>query len=130
MDYFRGERPWPQLFRLIDRLPQLSNYARAIQDDDDIADRLSDRGHGPKRARPPMSQWEPLDELLATITDGVNALRQTVIAVNTEKGKKVPPFVPTRRPLTAAERAERRRERETIDDIVALATPDYAPRRS
>jgi hypothetical protein len=132
LDYFRGARPWPQLFRLLDRLPALSNYGRAVQDDLEVGERLADRGHGTEAAkhrRPDMSGWTELDELLATISDGVNAIRHTVIAVNTQKGKKVPPLVTTKRPLTALERAERRRERQVLDDIVAQATPDYAPRR-
>lgn len=132
LDYFRGDRPWPQLVRLLDRLPQLSNYARALADDDEVAEMLADRGHGPEEAkgrRPSVASWEPLDELLATMADGFNALRQTTIAVNTPKGKKIPPLTPTARPLTASERHERRLERQTLDEIVALATPDHAPRR-
>jgi hypothetical protein len=123
LDYFRGVRPWPQLFRLIERLPQLSHYARALADDDELAERAASYGQGPPRGRPPLHSWEPIDEVLATIADGVNALRNTIVAVNTPKGKKVPPLTTAKRPMTAAERAEARRDRIALDEIVAIATP-------
>jgi hypothetical protein len=128
LDFFRGVHPWPQLYRLIDRLPTLSHFQRALADDDEVADAALRRGHGSRRGRPPVTEWDQFDELLATIADGVNSLRQTVIAVNTPKGKKVPPLTFAKRPLSAVERIERRRERAVLDEIVAKATPDYRPR--
>lgn len=61
--------------------------------------------------------------MLATITDAANAIRQTVIAAQTPKGKRPPQFKPSPRPLTARERVEQRRDRQTVAEIVAIATP-------
>lgn len=50
-------------------------------------------------------------------------MRTTIIAANSERGKG-PKFKPSIRPKTAAERAEARRDRETVEEIRALALPD------
>jgi hypothetical protein len=61
--------------------------------------------------------------LVTTIVDGVTAIRATLVAVNTPKGKQAARFKPSRRPLTAQQRWERRQDREMVAEIVAIAAP-------
>lgn len=110
--------------RLVNRLPAWSNFGRALADDDELH-RWREDQRGPKTPEKPrrISDWTDFDELIATITDLGNALRTTIIAANSEKGKG-PKFKPLARPKTAAERAEARRDRETVADIIAIALGD------
>ncbi len=124
LDYFRGARPWAQLMRLVNTLPAWSHTGRAMADDDDLQ-RFRERKFGPTPAAGPrmtLSGWSEFDELLATINDAANSIKVTIAQSVTERGKPAPKFKPHRRPLTAADRAERRRDRDTVNDIVAIAT--------
>jgi len=119
LDYFRGTRPWAQLLRLVDRLPEHSHYQRALEDDDELH-----RRHPPATARrPSLRSWSADRELLATLHDVASLIQVAIVGVNTPKGKKAPKFKPVRRPETAADRARRRRELEMHADNVRQLLP-------
>lgn len=127
MDYFRGDRPWAQLVRIVQRLGPYTHTGRAIADDDELARRRDEANGGKPGARPGrpnLRSWERFDELTATITDVGNLIRTTLVQVNTQKGQPAPKFKPTKRPQTADDRRERMRDLETVSDIVSMVRPD------
>lgn len=127
LDFFRGTRPWAQLVRLVDNLPAWSRTGRAMVDDDELHEwRERRRAEQGLSARPPlrMRDWTEFDELIQTVHDAANAIRITIAQVNTPKGRNAPTFKAGKRPLTAAERHERRKDRQVVADIVAQLLPD------
>lgn len=123
LDYFRGARPWAQLDRYVRRLPSWSETKRAMADDDELQRYREE--HAPKTSarRPPrLTEWTLADELFAALADTTNAICVAVGQSVSPRGKG-PKFKPGRRPLTAAERAERRRDRDTIAEIVSIMLP-------
>lgn len=126
LDWFRGLHPWPQLFRIVDQLPALSRYRRAIADDDDLAREalaLSLGIPGTVSRLPSLDGWTEADELRATLLDGFHLIQHALIAVNTPKGKPPPKFNPTPRPRTATQRAELARRKAEHADMVAKLVP-------
>ncbi len=120
LDWFRGRHPWPQLLRLLRRLPEHSQYQLAISDCDEL---YADVEPAPKRRRPPLQAWSAERELLATLHDVASLIQVAIVAVNTPKGKKAPSFKAVPRPETAADRARRRREQQTHAEIVEMFKP-------
>ena len=126
LDFFRGVRPWSQLLRIADRLPPFSRYKLALVDDDDLQRWREERykGKPPPPRRPRLDSWTIWDEVLNTLHDGFGMLRYTIQAVNREKGQPKPPkHDPAKRPLTAADRAASRREREQHDELRRKVLP-------
>lgn len=127
LDFFRGKRPWAQLVRIVERLGPWSHTGRAIADDDDLQRereaRLGVKAAAKRSGRPRLQDWSETDEILATLRDVAERISVTVVQVNTEKGKSKPRFTPVRRPRTAVDRAELRRDLDTVSEIVAAATP-------
>lgn len=120
---WRGRR-WRLLLNLIEHLPRGSAFAEAVAEDDDLADRNAVR---PTRRRsPPVSEFTPDVELLAAVHDRIGNLITVVAA--TSGSKKPPKPKPWPRPVTAAERAERRRAKSDFNDIVAVFAPHEARR--
>ncbi len=70
---------------------------------------------------PSLDHWTVWDEVLTTLQDGFASVRHAVVQASTDK--RVKPPKPVRRPKTAAERAEARRERETHDSIRRKVLP-------
>lgn len=117
LDFFRGERPWNQLLRLLTRLPRHSQYRVAIVDDDELASRYP---HPPKQAglsHPALSDWAALDEVVAVLREEMAETRYTILA--STPGLTQRPQKPKRplRPLTAMDRRERREDELKIQDI-------------
>lgn len=110
---------------MINNLPPHSRYKLALEDDDELREEVIAYygGKMPPSRPPSLDSWTAMDEMLAVITDGLNAVQHAIIAVNTPKGKPRPKFTPVRRPKTAADRAESRREWRTHQEIVRLALP-------
>ena len=111
--------------RLADRLPPYSRYKLALVDDDDLQRWREERYKGktmPPR-RPRLDSWTIYDELLNALHDGFGMLRYTIQAVNSEKGKRPPKHDPAKRPLTAADRAESRRDKDAQADILRKMLP-------
>lgn len=94
-----------------------------MADDDELAQYRAEK-LGPDHSAEPrgISEWTYEDELIATLADLGNAIRTTIVAVNTSKGNP-PTFRPARRPLTARDRMAKRAERQTVDDIVSMMLP-------
>lgn len=127
LDFFRGARPWGQLMRLVDHMPAWSRTGRAMADDDDLHAYRQRRlvEAGVKARRPPrLTEWTEFDELIQTMQDIGTSIRVTIAQSVTPKGKPAPSFKPGRRPMTAGDRAEKRADRETVQDIIALALPN------
>lgn len=126
LDFFRGVRPWPQLLRLLDRLPRHSHYKAAIANDEHLAQQLldqtkpADRSAGP--GRPPITEYPVLAELLANQLDELRELHATLIAVNSKKGKR-PKVPPTPRPESAVMRLEKQRTMAILADIEQRMLP-------
>lgn len=102
-------------------LPRFSRYHLARADDDDLAAVEARLGLAAP-SRPSLAAWDAHQDLIATMRDEFAALRALLIAVNSPKGK-APKVKPTPRPITAAQRAERRAEKTAHDHIVAQVTP-------
>lgn len=126
LDFFRGVRPWTQLLRLADNLPPYSKYKLALANDDELQRYRERRFNGkPPPPRPPsLADWTVEDEIMTVLHDGFSMIRYTLVALQTQKGKSPPKFTPARRPMTAAERAERRRDQDAHHDILRKARPD------
>ena len=125
LDWFRGTRPWPQLLRLVDKLPPLSQFRRAVSDDDDLAARAA-AGALTGPGKPTLQHWTELDDLKATIIDGFALVQLAIASQHTPKGKQPPKFRPTPRPKTAWHRAQRRRDEAAHQDIVAQVLPSQS----
>jgi hypothetical protein len=125
LDYFRGVRPWTQLLRIADRLPPHSRFKHAVADDDELQRWREDRfkGRVPPARPPRLSEWTVFDDIMTTLNDGFSLLRHTIVSVNAEKGKRPPAWKPTRRPKSAADRAESRRDMDTVMDIRRKVLP-------
>jgi hypothetical protein len=129
LDFFRGVRPWPQLLRLMDHLPPLSHFRRAVADDDDLARRaeLAALGRPSSRGAPSLAHWTEMDDLIATLTDGFTLVQLAIASANTPKGKSPPKFRPTPRPRSAWQRAQSRRDETVHQEIVAQLLPPTLP---
>lgn len=107
MDFFRGSRPWTQLFRLLDRLPRHSHYKAALVNDATYAAAIVSRNpEGLKSGPPPLTEWSPEVELLA---QAVDAMRETVARLvwAHSRDHRKPDVKNVKRPRTAINRAER-----------------------
>lgn len=87
LDFFRAERPWPQLLRLVERSPDHSHYKVAIHDDGQLAQHQADhRGDTrPGRSRVDARTWTPERALLTDVADILLAIRASVDAARTGK---------------------------------------------
>ena len=120
LDWFRGRRPWPQLVRIVNQLPPLSRFRRAVADDDDLNWETSPSG---ERRRPTLDQWTEADELRATLVDGFTLVQLAIASKDLPQGKKPPKFKPAPRPVTARERATKRAAEAMHREIVAAVLP-------
>jgi hypothetical protein len=124
--FFRGERPWTMLSRLLQQLPPSSRFVIAKRDDPEMAlevaramrnARASGKG---QRYRPPAAEWNTTAELTAAVVDRlgevVTLLQDLPIA---GKKRKAKPPKPVARPESAIERAERELSDEHVNEIIA-----------
>ncbi|WP_289009968.1 hypothetical protein [uncultured Thermomonospora sp.] len=115
LDVWRSRLTPRQVLVLIDQLPRHSRYLAAVADDDEVADQLADEPDGPPPP-PPLTEWSAEVERLTLIADRLGELITLFAAVNSKK--KPPPYRNLPRPVTARQRAERRR-RERKRDLIA-----------
>lgn len=125
LDWFRGERPWRQLIRLLDQLPPSSRFIIAKRDDPEealaVARVLRDhRAMGRGGYRPPAAEWNTATELQAAVLDRLGE----VVALLADmpiagKKRKAKPPKRTARPETAIERAQKQLSVEHVADIEA-----------
>lgn len=119
------------MFRLLERLPSLSRYKKAIADDDEVALRMHEEDQAAEAAGKPrvrrelsLREWSEEREQTADLMDQLGVIAWLLQAANS---KKTPPKPkPVRRPVTARDRVEKAAERETYEDIVSLIAPHEA----
>jgi hypothetical protein len=129
---WRGRR-WRLLLNLIDHLPRHTWTQQAMADDPEYAQKIADAVAARKAKMvvdddelawsPPLQQYTPEVEALASVVDAVNALRTTFIMANSEKGAQPPQIPPYPRPVTLvatmrekAQRKARWTAHETLAD--------------
>ncbi|WP_329520503.1 hypothetical protein [Spirillospora sp. NBC_01491] len=122
LDLWRGTLSPRTVLNLIDRLPRDSHYVAAMADDDDLADQLAAREDDKTPAPPPpMTDWSADQATLTLIADRLGELLTLTAAANSKK--KPPSYKPLPRPVTAAQRAKRRRRERKYELVTtALAT--------
>lgn len=115
------------LLNLIDHLPRDSYYAQAVADDEEHAALMLARqelngGSKATEQAPPLATWSAEAGMLADLIDSVNALRHTLIAVNSKKGanNKLTPYP---RPRTAIDKVRRRSRQAKHEALVARVLP-------
>jgi hypothetical protein len=107
LTFFRAERPWPQLLRLVERLPDHSHYKVAIHDDElaqrlhDIADETGRRQS--VRRTVDAHTWTPERAVLTDVADILLSIRSSLEAQRTGKRQKITPMP---RPRLARDRIE------------------------
>lgn len=121
---FRRRRPWGQLERILERLPRHSLYRAALDDDEEYAElaaRMLDE-EPPRESRVPLVRYDEVVLRLDNVFDVLNAINETLIAVNSKRKSAVqfPNRAP--RPETASQRLKARRKRERIDGLVQHMT--------
>lgn len=117
----RGDRPWVQLYRFLERLPRHSHFHAALLEDEETAASLSERSEHTTGSFG-MVGWTYERELLTTICDLLLQLHATFIQANSEDGHR-PPVDPMPRPKTALDRVEARMAREAHRQRVRLLRP-------
>jgi hypothetical protein len=123
LDFFDGTRPWQQLYWFLERLPNWGHYKTAMVMDEAWAQRVLELEKAGQEVAPAAdpNQMTPLGytpELayLAIIADRLEAVRNVIIAVNTEDGN-MPPVTPLPRPTTTLDRL---REQSVIDELLDI----------
>ena len=118
LDFFRGTVTCDALLDYIDHLPSDSAYMAAIADDDEYADMVPSQ-LGPdatKAGAPSLTEFGPQVRALAALYDQLNQLISVQIA---RAGKNPPRRDPYPRPVTALERARKRRQFANHNHLVA-----------
>lgn len=116
-EFARGDRPWSQFVRLVDRLPAHSRYGAAVREDEDLASQLLELPEEIQSTpfTPSFVGWTPERELLTALTEAVHALHAVTVAAHSDgRVRRVPPLP---RPVTAVERVKARRGREIADHV-------------
>lgn len=127
-DWFsgRGAPSWGKLIRMSMKLPSHGQFKAAILDDDDYAESVGlpdDSGDDKKRSIGYL-EYDPTVQRLDTLADLLIALRATLIAVNSDKGKAPKDMKYSERPETAFDRLRKRHAREKRDMLIGILTPD------
>lgn len=103
-EYIRGERPWAQLHRFLERLPRHSHFHASVMGDDDSVAEMLNRPVSESASFGTLD-WTHERELLTLIVDVLNQLHATIIQVNSDKGKR-PAIDPMPRPVTVLNKVE------------------------
>ncbi|AOE43717.1 tail assembly chaperone [Gordonia phage SpeedDemon] len=141
--FFRGEQPWPKLYRLLRKLPQGSRYKSALaenmelakvlleleeaeQEEDWVNELLADEDDEPQEEElsPTSAVGHTQEvELLMKITDWLQTVNSTLVGVNSAKGKR-PRVRPHPRPVSAIQVLRREREKAAVRDVLSDAGID------
>lgn len=105
----------------VEHLPRTSAYHSAIADDDDLAAQFIDEDMPPATV-PRLSEFSPEVQALAEIRDLLASLIGVQIARAGKKPKKIKPYP---RPVSAIERARKRRQYATHRSIVDRMRPRH-----
>lgn len=124
LDWFRGLRPWPQLARLLRRLPEGSRYVAAVLDDEDLAAERIAAGIEPPtpRKRPPLEGETQDRMLLRALVSGIHRVEHAVYAAQAGKKAGKPPR-PLPGPDTADDRVRSRVADAELEDLFDRLTP-------
>ncbi|MBF6333320.1 hypothetical protein [Nocardia transvalensis] len=118
LDYFRGVRPWPQLVRLLRRLPMWSHYQSALLMDPDIGERRAreeiDEGAAPQPLAPLHYDLSAL--LMLRQIDITKELIRVIASVFGDR--PAAPLPPEPRPTTAEAMARAQRDRDQVRDVL------------
>ncbi|WP_394360736.1 hypothetical protein [Amycolatopsis sp. SB7-3] len=122
LTFFRSERPWPQLLRLIERLPDHSHYKVAIHDNDDLARRLHEiedtAGRRSSNLRTVDAHtWTPERAILTDVADILLNIRSSLEAQRTGKSQTATPMP---RPRLARDRIEAAASQQRHRDRVRM----------
>lgn len=126
LDWFRGRRPWPQLIRLTDRLPDGSRFRAALADDEDLARERIESGAEPAaaRSRPPLEGETQDRMLLRAAVTGLLRVEHAVYAAQAgNKAGRPPPPLPG--PETAEDRLRAAYEMAGVEDIFDQVSPGW-----
>lgn len=124
LDWFRQVHPWGKLFRLLDRLPWWSQYKLAIADDDELAELAHEAGATNKKASTPkLAEWNPVREVIVEVRDAATRIEAAVANSVRGKGRNPVRPKPSARPLTAAQRVDRRADYADHLSIVKKVLP-------
>lgn len=106
-------------------MPKWSRYKLLIADDDELAEQArAVPVSGPARGgRVRLSEWDPVDELRAELRDLASRVEAAIANSVRPKGKQPARPKPAPRPMTAAQRADRRADYITHQDIVSKVLP-------
>lgn len=127
LDWFRGKRPWPQLIRLVGRLPPGSRFWGALADDEDLARERIDQAMEVPEGRPtPPWEGETQDRmLLRSAVSILLRVEHAIYAVNAPKGQAGTPPRPLPSPVTAETRLRDSDAAQEIDEIFDSVTPGW-----
>lgn len=105
LDYFRTRRPWPQLVRFAERLPDHSHYKVSVRDDLDLARRVreQDKGKPARRVKVTGQVWTPERAILTDVADILLRVLASLEAARTGRTHK-PQTMP--RPVDAFARLD------------------------
>lgn len=131
LDWFRGRRPWPQLARLLNRLPEGSRYVAVILDDEDLAAERIAAGVEPPtpRKRPPLEGETQDRMLLRALVSAVHRVEHAVYAAQAGKKAGKPPR-PLPGPDTADERVRDRLADQELEALFDQVTPWWRGQRA
>lgn len=126
LDFFRGDRPWQQLVRLLQRLPEGSRYVSAVLDDEDLAaDRIAAGMEPPTPRKLPPLLGETQDRmLLRGVLSQLMRLEHAVYAAQAGKKAGRPPR-PLPGPQTAEERVRERVALSEVEDLFDQVSPGW-----
>lgn len=118
LDYFRGVRPWPQLIRLLRRLPMWSHYHSALLMDPEIGECRAREEVDEDAAPPPLSplHYDLPSLLMLRQIDITKELIRVIATVF--GGAPGAPMTPEPRPTTAEAMARARLDRDQVRDVL------------
>lgn len=103
LDFFRGRFTWRKLHALIGKLPSTSLSQEAMAQDDELAGEYSDALADHKDTGPRLAEYSQESQRLDVLTDLMQSMIATLVAVNGGKPSRVRPAT---RPETAVTRAK------------------------
>lgn len=121
LDYWRGRRPWPQLLRYCERLPDHGHYKVAIRQDDTLARRHAEtegEAHQPSTPTVDAHVWTPERAVLTDVADILLGIHASLEAQRTGKPQQRPKPMP--RPRLARDRVQAALAYEAHQQRVAM----------
>lgn len=117
------ERRWRELLGYIDQLPANTHMNRLLTQDEEHMEHLLKNSRGNGTSRPSMADWGQLEGMVAVLIDAVNANTATQKAIANPKAPK-PRIDPYPRPASAAEKVQRKMQKQAHEDMVKVLLRD------